>query len=127
MVILWRFFMTNKIQHNKKTRKGSKNEITNMVHECAKSLHNAGFIDQTKMDKYDVMCLKSKTKYTPKQVKDLRKRYNMSQAALAIIMNTSFSTISKWEIGNKHPSGTSLRLLNILDKKGLEVFKNLSP
>ena len=30
------------------------------------------------------------------------------------------STLRKWEIGEKHPSGPSLKLLNLLDRKGLE-------
>ena len=51
----------------------------------------------------------------------LRKRYKISQAVLASILNTSVSTVRQWEIGAKHPSGPSLKLLNLLDRKGLEA------
>jgi putative transcriptional regulator len=50
----------------------------------------------------------------------LRKRLRISQVVLASVLNTSASTVRKWEGGEKHPSGPSLKLLNILDRKGLE-------
>lgn len=48
-------------------------------------------------------------------------RYNVSQAVLASILNTSLSTVRQWEVGEKHPRGPSLKLLNLLDRKGLEA------
>ena len=36
-------------------------------------------------------------------------------------MSASASTVRKWEIGDKRPSGPSLKLLNLLDRKGLEA------
>jgi len=41
---------------------------------------------------------------------------------MASMLNTSLSTIQKWEIGDKRPGGPSLKLLNILDRKGLEAL-----
>ena len=35
--------------------------------------------------------------------------------------NTSISAIQKWETGEKKPSGLALKLLNIIEKKGLRV------
>jgi putative transcriptional regulator len=35
-------------------------------------------------------------------------------------LNTSPSTIRKWEAGEKRPSGPSLKLLNLLARKGIE-------
>jgi putative transcriptional regulator len=55
--------------------------------------------------------------YTSEQIKSLRERYHISQAVLATVLNTSLSTIQKWEIGEKHLGGPSLKLLNILDRK----------
>ena len=52
---------------NRTKHKIDKNEISEIVHGCAKGLYRAGFIDKTRMDKYDVMCFKTKTKYTPKR------------------------------------------------------------
>jgi len=36
-------------------------------------------------------------------------------------LNTSVSTIQKWELGDKKPSGPSLKLLNLLERKGLHA------
>jgi putative transcriptional regulator len=41
---------------------------------------------------------------------------------LASILNTSLSTVRQWEIGRKRPSGPSLKLLDLLDRKGLEAL-----
>ncbi|MDR2213239.1 MAG: helix-turn-helix domain-containing protein [Pseudomonadales bacterium] len=46
---------------------------------------------------------------------------HLSQAVLASVLNTSVSTVRKWEIGDKRPSGPSQRLLNIIEHKGLDV------
>ena len=38
------------------------------------------------------------------------------------VLNTSLSTVQKWEIGDKKPSGPSLKLLNLIERKGLEAL-----
>jgi putative transcriptional regulator len=40
----------------------------------------------------------------------------------AVFLNTSVSTVQKWEIGEKKTSGPSLKLLNLIDKKGIEAL-----
>ncbi len=44
-----------------------------------------------------------------------------SQAVFAAYLNTSVSTVQKWEIGEKSPSGPALKLLNIVERKGLKA------
>jgi putative transcriptional regulator len=34
----------------------------------------------------------------------------VSQAVFAALLNTSVSTVQKWEIGQKRPTGTALKL-----------------
>ena len=51
----------------------------------------------------------------------LRERLAVTQAELASVLNTSPSTVRKWETGEKRPSGPSLKLLDLLDRKGLEA------
>jgi putative transcriptional regulator len=58
----------------------------------------------------------------PNAIKQLRTREKLSQAVFALVLNTSASTIQKWESGEKKPSGPSLKLLSILKNKGLEVL-----
>lgn len=60
--------------------------------------------------------------YDPAAIKALRKKLQISQEMLATILNTSLSTVRQWEIGIKRPGGTSAKLLDLLDRKGIEVL-----
>jgi len=55
------------------------------------------------------------------QIKALREQAHVSQAVFAAVLNTSLSTVQKWEVGDKKPSGPSLKLLNLIERKGLEA------
>ena len=59
---------------------------------------------------------------TATQIKAIRGRSQMSQAVFAAFLNTSLSTVQKWEIGEKRPSGPSLKLLNMIERKGVEIL-----
>jgi putative transcriptional regulator len=74
------------------------------------------------MREYDALCLEPVPDYSSAKIRALRERYKLSQAVLASVLNTSLSTIRQWEIGEKHPSGPSLKLLHLLDRKGLEAL-----
>ena len=74
-----------------------------------------------RMQRYDALCLSPIPEYDSKKIKKLRANLNLSQAVLASVLNTSVSTVRKWEIGDKHPSGPSSKLLNLLERKGLEA------
>jgi len=85
-------------------------------------LHELGIIDKRTMREYDFLCIEPVSVYSAEQIRSLRERYRLSQAVMASMLNTSLSTIQKWEIGDKRPGGPSLKLLNILDRKGLEAL-----
>ena len=104
------------------TKTKAASRILDVVHETARDLHDAGFIDMRRMQKYDALCLEPVPEYSSENIRDLRKRYKLSQTVLASVLNTSPSTVRQWEIGAKHPSGPSLKLLNLLDRKGLEAL-----
>ena len=99
-----------------------KSRILTAVHETASDLHKAGFIDLRRMREYDALCLAPIPEYSSKKIRALRTRHKLSQAVLAAVLNTSLSTVRQWEIGDKHPSGPSLKLLNLLERKGLEAL-----
>jgi len=96
--------------------------ILDVVHETARDLHTAGFIDKRRMREYDALCLAPVPAYSSRRIRALRARHKLSQAVLASVLNTSLSTVRQWESGEKHPSGPSLKLLNLLDRKGLEAL-----
>lgn len=100
----------------------AKSRILEAVHESVSDLHRLGFIDKRKMREFDALCLKPIAEYDSRKIRALRDRYHISQAVLAAILNTSLSTVRQWEIGAKHPSGPSQKLLHLLDEKGLEVL-----
>ena len=102
----------------KKARTPSR--ILDAVHETAGDLHRLGFIDKRRMREYDALCLAPVQEYDAKKVKALRARLNLSQTVLASVLNTSVSTVRKWEVGDKRPSGPSQKLLDIIERKGLE-------
>ena len=102
----------------KKARTPSR--ILGAVHETAGDLHRLGFIDKRRMREYDALCLAPVQEYDAKKVKALRARLNLSQTVLASVLNTSVSTVRKWEVGDKRPSGPSQKLLDIIERKGLE-------
>jgi len=103
-----------------KTRR--KNRILEAVHETATDLHAAGFITKRRMREYDALCLTPVPRYSRNKIRALRERHRISQAVLATVLNTCLSTVRQWEIGAKHPSGPSLKLLDLLDRKGLDVL-----
>lgn len=100
----------------------AKSLILDAVHETAGDLHRLGFIDQRKMRKYDALCLAPIPEYDSEKIRSLRDRYQLSQAVLASLLNTSLSAVRQWEVGDKHPSGSSQKLLNLLERKGLEAL-----
>ena len=100
----------------------SNSRILGAVHGTARDLQAGGFIDIRRMREYDALCLSPVPGYSSKKIRALRDRYKLSQAVLATVLNTSLSTVRQWEIGDKRPSGPSLKLLDLLDRKGLEAL-----
>jgi putative transcriptional regulator len=98
-----------------------KSAILDAVHETAADLHTLGFIDKRKMRKFDALCLAPIVAYDSDKIRALRNSLQLSQAVLAALLNTSLSTVRKWEVGDKRPSGPSLKLLDLLQRKGLEA------
>ncbi len=97
----------------------TRSRLLEAMHDTARDLYEAGVIDARRMREYDALCLPA-PEFSAEQIKALRQRHNLSQTVLARVLNTSPSTIRQWEIGQKHPSGPSKRLLQILERKGLE-------
>jgi putative transcriptional regulator len=96
--------------------------ILNVVHESVKGLFKSGIVDQVTMRKFDDLCLPEIKEYTPEEIKKIRLRNKTSQSIFAHYLNISSSTIKQWERGIKKPTGSALKLLNIVDKKGLEIL-----
>ena len=97
-----------------------KSLILEAVHETAKDLYETGVMDLVTMREFDRLCLQPIEPLAPIEIKQIRESANVSQAVFAAILNTSLSTVQKWEIGQKRPTGTALKLLYLVQKGGLD-------
>ncbi|MDE2445458.1 MAG: DNA-binding transcriptional regulator [Alphaproteobacteria bacterium] len=103
-------------------KKTFKSDAFAAIHSSAQALHKIGAIDKATMRNFDESCLTITPDFSPREIKALRQANNVSQPIFARFLNTSESTIEKWETGAKRPSGMALKLLTIVQKHGLEVL-----
>jgi putative transcriptional regulator len=103
-------------------RQRYRNDRLHSLHEVAKDLHEVGAIDKATMRDFDLACLTSVEALAPEAIKHIRERAKMSQATFALALNVTKVLISKWERGEVRPSGPSLKLLALADKKGIEAI-----
>jgi putative transcriptional regulator len=92
------------------------------LHETAKGFYKAGVMDLQTMQEFDALCLPPVKQYSSVQIKRIRLRNKVSQAVFAAYLNTTPSTVQKWEQGQKRPSGLALKLLSLIDKHGLSLL-----
>jgi putative transcriptional regulator len=99
-----------------------KSEAFEAIHSSASALRKVGAISKDTMRSFDDNCLSVPEPLDPGQIKRLRESNHVSQPVFARYLNTSESTVEKWETGAKRPSGTALKLLAIVQKHGLQVL-----
>ncbi|MBK7471129.1 MAG: DNA-binding transcriptional regulator [Betaproteobacteria bacterium] len=89
------------------------------VHETMEALHDIGAVDKQTMREFDDSCLTPVEILSPDDIKSLRLREHLSQPVFARYLNVSRNLVSDWERGVKRPGGPALRLLTVIQKKGL--------
>lgn len=104
------------------TKNKFKSDVSEAIHSSASSLHRVGAIDKATMRDFDARHLVVPSEIEPLEIKRLRERNHVSQPVFARYLNTSESTVEKWETGAKKPSGMALKLLTIVRKHGLKVL-----
>ena len=102
------------------TEPGSR--LRHEVRETAHDLRSAGLISKRRLDEYEVLCRADDIQLPALDIRRLRVQAQMSQAVFAAVLNVSVSSVQKWESGEKKPSGASLKLLNLVRRKGVEVL-----
>ncbi|MDA8599968.1 DNA-binding transcriptional regulator [Burkholderiaceae bacterium] len=103
-------------------KKKFKSDAFEAIHETAMALRSVGAIDKATMREFDEACIVKTPIYEPTQIKKIREEAKVSQPIFAMYLNTSESTVQKWEAGTKKPSGMALKLLDIVRKHGLAVL-----
>lgn len=89
------------------------------IHETMEALHDVDAVDKRTMREFDDACLTPVQVLSPDEIKALRIREHISQPVFARYLNVSKNLVSDWERGVKKPGGPALRLLTVIQKKGL--------
>ena len=92
------------------------------IHETASDLHDAGVMAKRTLREFDALCLTPVRPLAAAEIRALRARERVSQAVFARHLNVTTGLISQWERGEKHPAGASLKLLNLVDRRGLAAI-----
>jgi putative transcriptional regulator len=92
------------------------------VHEMMEGFYKSGAIDKQTMREFDDACLSSIRPLMPEEIRAIREREHLSQPVFARYLNVSKGLVSDWERGVKKPGGPALRLLTIIQKKGIQAI-----
>jgi len=108
----WRFVMT----------KSYRSEAFAAIHQTMEGLHEIGAVDKQTMREFDEACLTAVHPLSPEEIRAIREREHISQPVFARYLNVSKNMVSDWERGVKKPGGPALRLLTIVQKRGLQAI-----
>lgn len=97
-------------------------DIAQMIHENALDLYDAGVMDKKTLQQFDKSCLTPVKTLSPAEIKAIREKENFSQAVFAHYLNISKNLVSEWERGVKKPSGAALKLLTLVQHKGIGII-----
>ena len=103
-------------------RKKYRSDPLRALHLAVEDLAAVGAIDKATKRRFDVACLTPIEELKPADIREIREQANMSQTVFALALNVTPSLISKWERGDKKPSGPSLKLLTLASKRGVEAI-----
>ena len=103
------------------TRKYKSSTLASL-HAAASDLLEVGAISKTTMREFDEACIATPAPLAPKDIQRMRQRFHVSQPVFAKYLNTTESTVAKWESGAKRPSGMALKLLHVARKNGLQAL-----
>lgn len=96
-------------------------ELSAMIYEHASDLYHSGLMKKTTMQEFDALYLPPVPEFTPDEIKAIRQKENVSQGVFAHYLNVSKNMISEWERGVKKPSRTALKLLSLVQNKGIQA------
>jgi Predicted transcriptional regulator len=99
-----------------------RSEALGAVHETMEALAEVGAISKQTMREFDEACLTPVRVLGPEEIQRIRLRERVSQPVFARYLNVSRNLVSDWERGVKKPGGPALRLLALVEKKGLQTL-----
>jgi putative transcriptional regulator len=105
-----------------KTKPKFRSEIAAAMHETVQGMHRLGLVDKKTMRDFDVRCLTSVEDLSATDIVAMREQAGVSQAVFARALNVTTDYVSKIERGAKRPSGSTLKLLSLMRRKGFEAI-----
>ena len=97
-------------------------DVSASIHELAQALRSVGAIDKKTMRRFDNSCLTPIHYFSAEDIRALREREEVSQSVFANYLNVTTDYVSKWERGERSPRGGTLKLLVLVERKGLEAI-----
>jgi putative transcriptional regulator len=97
-------------------------KILEAARELAQDLHEVGAMNDLTMRKIDLLCLPPKRSFTAEDIRRIRASSRMSQPVFAALLNVGRTTVAQWEQGLKKPGGSAVRLLDLIDRKGVDAI-----
>jgi putative transcriptional regulator len=97
-------------------------KILDAAHEMARDLHEVGAMSDMTMRQMDLLCLPPKRDFTGDDIRRIRAAAHMSQPVFAALLNIGKTTVAQWEQGRKKPTGSAVRLLDLIDRKGVDAI-----
>jgi putative transcriptional regulator len=100
--------------------------LTKTILSTAKGLHKHGVMTDTAYQKITKRHLgdaatSATQPITAKEIRALRTNAKLSQAVFAKCLNVTADYVSKLERGAKRPTGSTLVLLNVIQRNGIEL------
>jgi putative transcriptional regulator len=104
------------------TKRKFKSDAFEAIHRPVSGMERVGAIGKATLGEYDETRLTRAPPIAPADIKRLREANNVSQPVFARYLNTSESTVEKWETGANKPSGAALKLLTLVQTHGLQIL-----
>jgi putative transcriptional regulator len=79
-------------------------------------------MDKTTLRQVEELCLPPRREFDPADIRRIRLASHVSQAVFASYLGVGVSTVQQWEQGHKKPAGSAARLLDVIDRKGLQAL-----
>src|ERR1700689_775897 len=101
------------------TSKKYRSDALAAIHETMEALHDVGAVGKQTMRRFDDACLTPIRPLKPAEIRAIREKEQVTKTVFANSLKVPSSLVSKWEPGEKRPSGASLKLLSLVEKTGL--------
>ncbi|MGJ5179783.1 helix-turn-helix domain-containing protein [Bradyrhizobium oligotrophicum] len=111
-----------------KTARKTAGSLAASLLETARDMYESGVMDKAGYEKITLRHLGAgiETSFVQRlsagEIRKLRERANMSQGVFAKVLNITPGYVSQLERGDKVPTGSTLAMLNVIKRKGIDAI-----